>query len=169
MSTSKHIKIHYTWSKEVFVSASKATYEFELKHSPKRFLGWFFIALTQFGVVGALKKDAYGLLLISSILVIYWYLLRWPIRRFIISKTFESSQSKDHEFNMLANKDGIEVDNTLIQWSKITEIIALENAFLLYYGTSFLFIPKSAFSSNEEKDNFSHLAKSSVASYKKDT
>jgi len=169
MSTSNTININYTWSKEVFVSASQATYEFELKHSPKRFLGWFFIGLSQFGVVGALKKDAYGLLLISSILVIYWYLLRWPIRKFMIARSFDSSASKDHEFKMLASKDGIEVDTVMIKWSKITEVISLESAFLLYYGTSFLFIPKSAFQNDSDKDKFSKLAKNGVQSYKKDT
>ena len=169
MSISNPIRINYIWSKEVFVSASQATYEFELKHSPKRFLGWFFIALSQFGVVGALKKDAYGILLISTILVIYWYALRWPIRRWMIARTYEASSNKNHEFNMLASDDGIEVDKTMIAWSEIREVISVESAFLLYYGSSFLYIPKSAFVSADEKDKFSHLAKNSVESYKKDT
>jgi hypothetical protein len=169
MSIYKDIEIDYTWSKDVFLDASKATYEFELKHSPKRFLGWFFIALVQFGVVGALKKDAYGLLLIATVLVIYWYAFRWPIRRFMISKTYDASCIKNHHFKMFANTDGISVDGTLIAWSMITEIISLENSFLLYYESSFLFIPKSAFTSSDEKDRFTHLAKKSVESYKKDT
>jgi len=166
---SKSIEINYIWSKEVFISASEATYNFELKHSPKRFLGWFFIALSQFGVVGALKKDAYALLLISTILVIYWYALRWPIRRFMIARTYEVSSNKNHVFKMIAGQNGIEVDGTLISWSEIREVISVESAFLLYYGSSFLYIPKSAFVSDDEKDSFSHLAKNSVESYKKDT
>jgi len=169
MSIFKPIKIKYTWNKDVFLLASKSTYEFELKHSPKRFLGWFFLALTQFGVVGALKKDAYGLLLISTILVIYWYALRWPIRRFIIAKTYNSSSSKNHEFNLLANEKAITVDENIITWSEITEVISVEDAFLLYYGSSFLFIPKYAFESSDEKDRFSYLAKESVKSYRRDT
>ncbi len=169
MNTSKPILINYTWSQEVFVSASQATYEFELKHSPKRFLGWFFIGLSQFGVVAALKKDAYGLLLISSILVIYWYLFRWPIRRFMITRSFASSQSKNHTFKMTATKEGIQVDSTMISWNDITEVISLDKAYLLYHGTSFLFIPKSAFANDKESDRFSNLVKNSVTSYKKDT
>jgi len=169
MSISKPIKINYTWTKDVYVSASQATYEFELKHSPKRFLGWFFIALSQFGVVGALKKDAYGILLISTILVIYWYALRWPIRRWMIARTYESSSNKNHEFKMLAIDDGIEVNGTMIAWSEIREVISVDSAFLLYHGTSFLYIPKSAFVDDDEKDRFSHLAKDNVESYKKDT
>lgn len=169
MNTSKPILINYTWSQEVFVSASQATYEFELKHSPKRFLGWFFIGLSQFGVVAALKKDAYGLLLISSILVIYWYVLRWPIRRFMIIRSFKSSPSKNHTFKITATEEGIQVDSTMVSWKDITEVISLEKAYLLYYGTSFLFIPKSAFANDKESDRFSNLVKNSVTSYKKDT
>ena len=169
MSTSKPIEINYTWSEDIFISASQATYEFELKHSPKRFLGWFFIALSQFGVVAALKKESYALLLLSSALVIYWYLLRWPIRRFMIKKAFQSSQNQNHNFSILAKKEGIEVNSTLIQWKEITEVIALEGAFLLYYGKNFLFIPKTALKSNDEIKRFEKLVKQSVASYKKDT
>ena len=166
---SKPIDINYTWNKELFILASEATYNFELKHSPKRFLGWFFIALSQFGVVGALKKDAYGILLIATILVIYWYALRWPIRRWMIARTYEASSNKNHQFNMLASSDGIEVDKTMILWSDIREVISVESAFLLYYSNSFLYIPKSAFISSDEKDRFSHLAKDNAQSYKKDT
>jgi hypothetical protein len=166
---SKHIEIKFTWSKDLAIKASKLYYDYDMKTSSKKYIGWLFIALMQFGVVGALKKDAYGLLLIATILVIYWYAFRWPIRRFMISKTYDASSTKNHHFNMLANTDGISVDGTLIAWSKITEIISLENSFLLYYESSFLFIPKSAFTGNDEKDRFTHLAKKSVESYKKDT
>ena len=169
MNMFKAIEIKYTWSKQDFMSASEATYNFELKHSPKRFLGWFFIGLAQFGVVGALKKDAYGLLLIATILVVYWYALRWPIRRFMIARTYRASANQNHQFVLSANKEGIKLDNTLIKWSEIKEVISLKDAFLLYYGSSFLYIPKFAFISDDEKDRFSHLAKDNVQSYKKDT
>ena len=168
MNMSKSIKINYIWSKELFLEASKATYEFELRHSPKRFLGWFFIAMTQFGVVGALKKDAYGLLLISTFLVVYWYFFRWRIRKFIITKTYESSHEKDTQFSMLAKKNGLEVNGSLLTWNDITEAVSLEDGFLLYYGETFLYIPKLAFVSIEEKDLFSHLAKDNVINYRKE-
>ena len=45
---SNKIKISYNWDEETFINASKAAYDFEMKNSPKRFLGWFFIAMTQF-------------------------------------------------------------------------------------------------------------------------
>lgn len=165
---SKPIEIHYTWSKELFLEASKATYEFELRHSPKRFLGWFFIALTQFGVVGALKKDAYGLLLVSTLLVIYWYALRWPLRKFMIAKTYEAQAEKNHKFLMQAHSDGLEINGTLLPWEDIREAVSLEGGFLLFYAEKFLYIPKGAFVSVEEKDCFSYLAKEHVSQYRKE-
>jgi len=162
---SKSIKIEYIWSKELFIEASKAAYEFELKHSSKRFLGWFFIAMTQFGVVAALKKDAYMLLFISTLLVIYWYALRWPLRRYIIAKSFASAAANEHQFVMSASEAGLIVDTTLLKWSEIREAVSLEKGFLLFYASSFLYIPKSAFKNIDDKDKFSHLLKEQVKHY----
>ena len=168
MNMSKNIEIEYLWTKELFLQASRATYEFELRHSPKRFLGWFFIIMTQFGVVGALKKDAYGLLLVSSVLVVYWYFFRWRIRKLLISKTYNNSTAKETQFSMQAKKDGLSVNGTLLRWKEITEAVSLKEGFLLYYGDTFLYIPKSAFKSVEQKDLFSHLAKDHVNNYRKE-
>jgi len=165
---SKTIKISYIWDKENFLNASEATYNYNLKHSPKRFLGWIFMALTQFGVVGALKKDVYGLLIVSTFLVVYWYALRWPLRKFMFSKTFKNSPNQNHQFNMSANNEGIKVDDSFISWSEILEVVSLKDGFLLYYGSEFLYIPKNAFVNTNEKDNFSHLAKESVHFYIKE-
>lgn len=165
---SNEIKINYKWDRETFLAASKATYDFELRHSPKRFLGWFFIAMTQFGVVGALKKDAFALLIIATILVIYWYSLRWPLRRYIINRSFESQESKNHEFLIIATDSGLTINSVLLTWDKIVEVVSIEDGFLLFYSGSSLYIPKSAFESYEEKDKFSHLAKKCVKSYKRE-
>ncbi len=166
---SSAIDIVYVWNKETFLKASKATYDYEMKHSPKRFLGWIFIAFTQFGVVGALKKDVYGLLIISTVLVIYWYAMRWPLRKIILLKSFEASSNKNHKFIMSADNAGIKVDETLIKWDAILEVVSLKNGFLLYHGVTFLFIPKDAFFDAEEKDKFSQLAKKNIQHYKKDS
>ncbi|MCX6052671.1 MAG: YcxB family protein [Campylobacterales bacterium] len=166
---SSAIDIVYVWNKETFLKASKATYDYEMKHSPKRFLGWIFIAFTQFGVVGALKKDVYGLLIISTVLVIYWYAMRWPLRKIILLKSFEASSNKNHKFIMSADNAGIKVDETLIKWDAILEVLSLKNGFLLYHGVTFLFIPKDAFFDVEEKDKFSQLAKKNIQHYKKDS
>ena len=159
--------ISYTWNIQNFTKATKALYDFNLKHSPKRFLGWLFIALTQFGVVGALKKDVYGLLIVSTILVIYWYALRWPMRKIMLKRNFKNSQEK--MFEIKANNEVLQLNEIKIDWSEIVEAISLKDGFVLYYGESYLFIPKDSFSSPDEKDNFSHLLKDKITNYSKDT
>jgi len=166
---SKSIDINYTWDRETFLEASKATYDFELRHSPKRFFGWFFIAMTQFGVVGALKKDAYALLIIATVLVIYWYGLRWPLRRFMINKTFDSLEHKNHNYIIRADDKGLDIDGVMLSWSTLTEVVSMPNGFLLFYSGSFLYIPKNAFNSVDAKDSFSHLAKEKVQNYRKES
>lgn len=159
--------ISYTWNIQNFTKATKALYDFNLKHSPKRFLGWIFIALTQFGVVGALKKDVYGLLIVSTLLVIYWYVLRWPMRKIMLKRNFKNSQEK--MFEIKANNEVLQLNEIKIDWSEIVEAISLKDGFVLYYGESYLFIPKDSFSSTDEKDNFSHLLKDKITNYSKDT
>ena len=159
--------ISYTWNIQNFTKATKALYDFNLKHSPKRFLGWMFIALTQFGVVGALKKDVYGLLIVSTLLVIYWYVLRWPMRKIMLKRNFKNSQEK--MFEIKANNEVLQLNEIKIDWSEIVEAISLKDGFVLYYGESYLFIPKDSFSSTDEKDNFSHLLKDKITNYSKDT
>ena len=165
---SKEIKINYVWNEETFLEASRATYDFELKHSSKRFLGWFFIAMTQFGVVAALKKDAFALLLISTLLVIYWYALRWPLRRYMIKKSFVARTSEEHIFVMRASEEGLVVDENLLKWNEIREAVSLEKGFLLFYSDAFIYIPKSAFVNFDEKDKFSHLLKAQLENYTKE-
>ncbi len=151
---SKKIKLVYVWDKEIFLQASKAIYDFNMKHSPKRFLGWFFIALVQFGVVGALKKDIYGLLIVSTFLVVYWYILRWPLRKNILLRGFMASDIKNHKFSIEIDENNLKIDENLIEWQEILEVISLSSGYLLYREDSFLFFPKSAFKSSEDREKF---------------
>jgi len=164
----RKIRLTYTWNKETFLNASRAIYDFNMKHSPKRFVGWIFIALTQFGVVGALKKDVYGLLIISTLLVIYWYALRWPLRRSMLLSRFMNSDIKDHIFTIEIDERGLKIDENFIEWGEILELISLCDGYLLYKGDSFLFFPKSAFKSTEDRENFIVLVKKKEIFYKKE-
>ena len=101
------IKIKYIWSKELALSSARALYEYEFKNSRKRFIGWFFIALVQFGVVGALKHNSYGFLTLGTIGLVYWYGLRWPLRKYFIEKTFEKSPLANSNIDLLIKDDGI--------------------------------------------------------------
>ena len=156
------IYIEYTWTKELFLKAGKSAYDYELKNSPKRFLGWIFIAMAQFGVVMAMKKGAGGLLIISTIFLIYWYLLRWPIRKIIIKKSFDKSPLANHNFKITIKEDGLYFDNNKISWDEILKIVSVENGFLLYLNSDYLYFPYSAFKNIEEKNRFKEEAKKRV-------
>jgi len=156
----KYKEIKYKWDEESFLTASKIAYEYSLKNSLKKYLGWLFIVLAQFSAVLAVKKGFFGLLLISIILIIYWYILRWPIRAFVIKREFKKSGLKDKEFIVKISDKYIDINSAKIQWNEIKNIVALNNGYLLELINQMLFLPKNAFSDKEAKDYFIKLAKS---------
>ncbi len=162
------IEISYTWNQETFLKASQAAYNHEMKHSPKRFLGWVFIAMTQFGVVAAMKKGAVGLLVISTFLVIYWYVFRWKVRQLLLLRKFETSQTKDQEFHIRADDEGLHMEKTTITWERIHHIVSVEVGFLIYTNETFLFFPAYAFANEDDKNSFAVMAKAHAAFYTKE-
>jgi len=161
---SEPIQLTYTWDKEAFLQASNEAYKYEMKHSPKRFLGWIFIAMTQFGVVAAFKGAPVGLLLVSTFLVVYWYFFRWQIRKYLLAKSFD----KEMTYNIFADQEKIRINENSINWDSILEVVSLEKGFLLLWDKSFFFFPKSAFKDSDERNAFAVLAKEKVKSYTKD-
>ena len=160
----KPINLKYMWDKESFLDASKVAYDYELKHSSKRFLGWLFIAMTQFGVVAAMKKGSIGLLLVSSVLVVYWYFFRWKIRKRLIEKSFDTEQ----KFHVNIDENKITINENHIKWDSILEVVSLEKGFLVFYKNTFLFFPSKAFKDIDEKNAFAQLAKEKAKNYIKD-
>jgi len=138
------IEAKYKWGEQSFLTASKIAYEYSLKHSFKRYLGWIFIAITQFGVVAALKKGAFGLLLFSTVLVVYWYFLRWPIRAFFIKRSFKKSKLSNKEFIVKIDENFIEFNGIKINWDEIKNIVEIKEAFLIELGSELLFLPKNS-------------------------
>jgi len=53
---SKVVEINFNWSQELALKASKLYYDYDMKNSNKRYIGWFFVALVQFGIVGYERK-----------------------------------------------------------------------------------------------------------------
>ena len=159
MNISKEIEVKYRWDEESFLTASKIAYEYNLKHSFKRFIGWIFIIIAQLGVLLALK-GYFGLLFISIILLIYWYILKWPIRAFFIKREFKKSNLKDKEFKVKINRDYIEINTIKIKWRNIKNIVSLKNSYLLELNNQMLFLPQDVFSKKEAREYFLKLAKS---------
>ncbi len=151
MTTSK-LNISYKWDKKTYIQGSKSLYQDLLRNSPKRFIGWFFIGLSQFGLVAFYKKGAFGLLLISTIFLIYWYILRWPLRKLILLNAFNKSPLKDKMIQIELDNNNITINQNQIKWSDIQRVLLENVGFLLYYNNEFIFIPKSAFSDESEKE-----------------
>jgi hypothetical protein len=157
----------FNWDKDRFLKASKAAYKYEMRYSPKRYIGWLFIALTQFGVVAAMKKGSVGLLFVSTFLVLYWYFLRWPMRRRIIEKMYDKGIDKNHTYHVTVDENGVTIDCKTIPWRDFLSVISLDDGFLLYSEDAFFFFPASAFHDLETKNSFAQLAKNYATSYQK--
>ena len=162
MSMSKPIKISYIWNRENIDKLFEASYKYQFNNSAKRFIGWFFIALLQYGVVIALKKDAYAILLFSTIMLFYWYYGKKFIAKKRAYKSFESSEFKDKKIEMSISKDGFTLlfpNSEKWSWSEVQEVIVLGDDIMLYKHPNFHYIPSNGFESVEEKSRFKSLVK----------
>lgn len=159
MNISKPIKISYQWDRENFQKAFKNSYTHQYKNSARRYVGWFFVALAQFGVVGALKGGSIGILMLSTILIFYWYVgKKWLIER-RATKTFENSPLKDKTIKLEITHEGIKQNDSFVSWEEIQGVVPVENDILLYYKNSAFYIPATAFESFDEKSSLKSLAK----------
>jgi len=147
-------ELEFKLNKDILLKASKIVYEYEYKNSFKRYLGWFFIALLQFGVVALIKKGNAALFLISSILVIYWYFLRWPIRKYLYLKVIKSSKLDKYPIKVIFSDNGIVINNSTISWEKITKILNSDIGLLIFIGKEFILVPKEAIKDKKELIEF---------------
>jgi len=159
MNIFKPIEISYIWDKENFEKAFTKSYNHQFKNSVRRYVGWFFVALAQFGVVAALKGGSIGLLLLATILILYWYVIKkWLIHQRAI-KAYENSALKNSQIKLYISENGIKQDNALITWQEIQGLVPIEDDILLYYKEKAFYIPSNAFTSIEVKSTLKSLAK----------
>ena len=151
---SKAIEINFTWSKELAIKASKLYYDYDMRNSRKRYVGWLFVALTQFGIVGALKHDAYGMLYLSTFLVIYWYYIRWYIRKSMIVKFYNNSNTDNTKVSFTLEDDGLHFDDKVIDFENILKVVKFDDGVLIQTSTNTLFFEKAAFNSVKEMNKF---------------
>jgi len=156
---SKKIVVDFVWNKELALRTSKLFYDYDMRNSAKRYLGWFFVALVQFGIVGALKHDSYGILYISTFLVIYWYYGRWYLRKRVLLNYYEKNTPRDLKVHFIIDMQGLHKDNSLISWDKITKVIKLEDGILIQSLDDTLFFQNSAFQSFDDRVKFLAMAK----------
>ena len=126
-------------------------------------MGWFFIALLQFGLVAAVKQGTIGLLLFSSIVLFYWYFLRKMLARRRAFKVFNESSFKDKKVYIDVDEKGFEVLNhegkRVLEWKDIKEVMPVGDDILIFSPPNFYYIPSGAFASIEDKNSLKKLAR----------
>ena len=167
---SNPIKVSYIWNKSNVDKLFDASYKYQFENSGKRFMGWFFIALLQYGIVIALKKDAFAILLFSTIILFYWYYGKKWITKKRADKSFKDSEFKDKKIEMTIGIDGFSLvpfgtetsdskNYEYWSWDEVQEVIVLGDDIMLYKHPHFHYIPANGFESMEEKSRFKSLAK----------
>ncbi len=159
MSTFKPIDISYKWDRENFEKAFSNSYTHQYKNSARRYIGWFFVALAQFGVVGALKGGSVALLMLSTILIFYWYVAKkWLVHKRAV-KIFENSPFKDSLIKLQITDKSIKQGDATFSWDDIQGLVPVEDDILLYQLDKAFYIPANAFKSIEDKSRLKSLAK----------
>ncbi len=159
---SKEVKLEFTWSKDIASKSFDELYRYEFNHSAKKYIGWLFIALLQFGVVATFKKGDVTLLIFSTIVLGYWYIFKKMIAKRLFLKRFENDPLKDKKISIIADKNGLHFKNQNIswEWSDIESVEDVKNGLLLIKHPNHYFIPLNAFKSFEDKNDFKMLYKS---------
>ena len=153
---SKEIQLSFTFDKDFFLATTKKVYDYELKTSNKKYMGWLFIALLQFAIVGALKHNAYGLLYLSTAFLLYWYLLRWQLRKYMALKWFEKLPIKDKTVDVHIDSEGITsnlYDKKLL-FSAIVHYEKLDDGVLLFHDGVASFFFSTSFRDVEDYNLF---------------
>jgi len=161
-SMSKPIKVSYLWNRENLEKLFEASYKYQFEHSRKRYVGWFFIALMQYGIVVALKKEAFAILLFTTIVLAYWYYGKKWIAKRRAYQSFEESPFKDKKIAMSIDENGFSFDSENSEkwsWDEVDEVIALGDDIMIHKYPNFHYIPSNGFASIEEKSRFKSLAK----------
>ena len=156
---SKMIEINFRWSQELALRASKLYYDYDMKNSNKRYIGWLFVALVQFGIVGALKHDSFGMLYLSTLLVAYWYYGRWYLRKKMIIKYYNNSNINDMSVTFFVDKDGFKNEQNLISWDDIIKILQIDNDILVQTTTNSLYFTRDSFKSYSDIQDLISLAR----------
>lgn len=156
---SEAIKLQVEWDANKALKASKILYDYDLKHSSKRYIGWLFIALLQFGVVASFKHQDNLLLLISTFLVTYWYFGRWYLRSIFIKKYYKKQNLQKTILLIECDQNGITVQNKRIPWNEVVSVIDTKSILLFQIQDNILSIPYDAFANIDDLSNCTSLLK----------
>ncbi len=158
MSISESVSIAYVWDRDNFEKSFENAYTYSYKNSARRYIGWFFIALAQFGVVAALKGGRVGLLLFSSLLIVYWYFLKKRLLHRRALQAFEHSPLRDRTMTLTVTSEGIVQGKETIPWEAVDGVGHVGEDWVLYYQGKNFYIPENGFASPKARETFRHIA-----------
>ena len=148
------MKIEYQWTKERFLEAAKANYDLKMKSPNLSLIGYFGVSGIIVGAYLAWATGVYGILSVSSALVLYWYLLRWPLQRLQLASSFKKHASKDKLVSWTVEPDTFSITSESgggsYKWSAITDVSETKAGFLIRQYPVFYWLPKDRFESEED-------------------
>ncbi len=159
---SRPITVRYIWDKHNVEKLFDTLYTYAFNHSFKRYVGWFFIALSQYAVIVAVKKGSFALLLFSTLMLLYWYYGKKIIAKKRAFSSFERSPFKDKVIMMNVDENALIIQGEKEEtwtWDNIDSIVSLTDGMVIYKSPFSHYIPASAFTSIEEKSRFKTLAR----------
>jgi hypothetical protein len=157
MSESRPVRVNLVWDEATFLTGAKILYDYTLRHSWRRYLGWIFIALAQFGVVLALKQGTSGMLFLGTLLMIYWYFLRWPSRKAALKRQFAQAELAGKKLRIVADDSELKVDGAPLPWSAVHLALSTPEGYLLAIENGFLYLPRNVFADERQRRSFGNL------------
>lgn len=150
--------VEYQWSRERFLEASKANYDLKMESLKLKLLGYSGIVLVIVGAYFSYIKGVHAILIVSGILVIYWYILRWPLYRLQLSMNFKKHATKDKKVSWSIKPESFSITSEngggSYRWSAITDISESRAGFLVRQYPVFYWLPKDSFESESDIDWF---------------
>lgn len=169
MYDSEKITLRYRYDRTNALRLFESSYRYLFTRSYRRYVGWLFVALLQFGVVAALKQGRFGLMLFSSIVLVYWYGVKKLLAKRRALASYEHSPLKESLISLVVDEKGIRISHdkgeTFWRWEEIDDIVYAGEDILIYKQPLFYYVPSTAFPSIGVKNAFKRLAKKALAKH----
>ena len=151
-----NISIQFPWTQERYVQAGKAVYKYEMAYSYKKYVGYAFLIAMIYGLL----TNTYDLLYLGLIFSVYWYYIRNFIQTAKLKKVYKKEGIHGGSITFLISDKGVTINNNLIPWNHIAQVIIDKDGFLLDRNEGYPFLPLDAFNSAEDTENFINLVDS---------
>lgn len=148
-----NISLEFPWTQERYVQAGKAAYKYEMGYSYKKYIGYAFLAIMLYGLI----SKTYDLLYLGLMFSIYWHYIRPYIQTQQLKKVFLKEGLHGGSIKFLVNKKGVAINDNLLPWNHIAQVIIHKDGFLLDRTEGYPFLPLNAFKSDDDAKAFINL------------